>query len=101
MALLSVSTQGGSPEGPNFGGSILPCGSSADTETWTSGLGSSTESTEFEVYTHINPIIQQHCHIIPPKKKKNYKHFKSQRIFNIQSQKQINKTTNFFFLTVK
>ena len=56
MALLSVSTQGGSPEGPNFGGSILPCGSSADTETWTSGLGSSTESTEFEVpYTHINP----------------------------------------------
>lgn len=49
MALLSVSTQGGSPEGPNFGGSIFPCGSSADTETWTSGLGSSTESTEFEV----------------------------------------------------
>jgi hypothetical protein len=68
MALLSMSA-GGSPEGPNFGGSILPCGSSADTdtdtETWTSGLASLIESTEFEVtYTHTHTIIQQHCYIL-------------------------------------
>lgn len=31
------------------GGSFLPCDSSADNETWTSGLGSLTESTELEV----------------------------------------------------
>lgn len=80
MALLSVSTQGGSPEGPNFGGSIFPCGSSADTETWTSGLGSSTESTEFEVpWTHTHkPNYSKKTKITNTPKKK-----KSQRIFNI------------------
>ena len=48
------------------------------------------------LHTH-KPQLFNNIVTLFPKKKKNYKHSKSQRIFNIQSQKQINKTTNFFF----